>query len=86
MFELQGKEVVVAEAEYVTGHSGHLRLARGDRVEVLSREDGWLLGRAAGRLGLFPEEYARPPHAIDPHLPAQPQVLFTLIFSDFPIL
>ncbi|KAH7030771.1 uncharacterized protein B0I36DRAFT_243816 [Microdochium trichocladiopsis] len=53
--------------DFVARSSDELSLAKGDRVELIERDDefgdGWFLGRhmVTGNTGLFPEVYTRPP-------------------------
>ncbi|KXJ95103.1 hypothetical protein Micbo1qcDRAFT_156912 [Microdochium bolleyi] len=53
--------------DFIARSSDELSLAKGDRVELIERDDefgdGWFLGRhmVNGNTGLFPEVYTRPP-------------------------
>ncbi|KAI9167552.1 Protein BOI2 [Paramyrothecium foliicola] len=69
--------------DFLARSSDELSLAKGDRVELIERDDefgdGWFLGRhlANGNTGLFPEVYTRPLPKTAPSAPGAPTLTFT---------
>ncbi|ORY62997.1 uncharacterized protein BCR38DRAFT_344955 [Pseudomassariella vexata] len=66
-------DMLVVIHDFIARSSDELSLAKGDRVELIERDDefgdGWFLGRhmANGNSGLFPEVYTRPsPKGVPP--------------------
>ncbi|RYP44036.1 hypothetical protein DL768_009467 [Monosporascus sp. mg162] len=59
-------DILIVIHDFLARSSDELSLAKGDRVELIERDDefgdGWFLGRhmANGNSGLFPEVYTRP--------------------------
>lgn len=70
-------DILVVIHDFQARSSDELSLTKGDRVELIERDDefgdGWFLGKhlANGNSGLFPEVYTRPapkPHSSSPSL------------------
>ncbi|KAL1836166.1 hypothetical protein VTJ49DRAFT_5483 [Mycothermus thermophilus] len=65
-------DILVVIHDFTARSSDELTLAKGDRVELLERDDefgdGWYLGRhvVTGNSGLFPEVYTRPEKKLAP--------------------
>lgn len=72
--------VATAPDDFQARSSDELTLAKGDRVELIERDDefgdGWFLGRhlVSGNSGLFPEGAFPPPVCRLPALPALPRL------------
>ncbi|KAL2264821.1 hypothetical protein VTJ83DRAFT_7331 [Remersonia thermophila] len=68
-------DILVVIHDFKARSSDELTLAKGDRVELLERDDefgdGWYLGRhvVTGNSGLFPEVYTRPEKKLVPGPP-----------------
>ncbi|KAL2115838.1 hypothetical protein VTJ04DRAFT_10093 [Mycothermus thermophilus] len=66
-------DILVVIHDFTARSSDELTLAKGDRVELLERDDefgdGWYLGRhvVTGASGLFPEVYTRPERKLNPN-------------------
>ncbi|GJC98059.1 SAM domain-containing protein [Colletotrichum higginsianum] len=60
-------EILLVVHDFIARSSDELSLTKGDRVELIERDDefgdGWFLGKhmVNGNSGLFPEVYTRPP-------------------------
>ncbi|KAI1876276.1 uncharacterized protein JN550_001772 [Neoarthrinium moseri] len=72
-------DILVVIHDFTARSSDELSLSKGDRVELIERDDefgdGWFLGRhmVNGNSGLFPEVYTRPaPRGIQPTAGAPP--------------
>ncbi|KAK0643061.1 hypothetical protein B0T16DRAFT_391655 [Cercophora newfieldiana] len=78
-------DILVVIHDFQARSSDELSLAKGDRVELIERDDefgdGWFLGKhlVNGNSGLFPEVYTRPaPRPITTSTPKKPQGLAPL--------
>ncbi|KAK4122399.1 hypothetical protein N657DRAFT_647089 [Parathielavia appendiculata] len=86
-------DILIVIHDFEARSSDELTLAKGDRVELLERDDefgdGWFLGKhlVNGNSGLFPEVYTRPapkPPASAPvfSLPKQPLTPLAEVFNE----
>lgn len=73
-------DILLVIHDFVARSSDELSLAKGDRVELIERDDefgdGWYLGRhmVNGNSGLFPEVYTRPsPKGVSPATTTAPK-------------
>ncbi|KZM20244.1 hypothetical protein ST47_g8566 [Ascochyta rabiei] len=71
-------DMLVVVHEFIARSPDELSLKRGDRIELIERDDdfgdGWFLGRntESGENGLFPEVYTRPAPVPAPSTPSLP--------------